>query len=386
MANTTSAGERSRPGELLRRLPGEVGGAFGDLGTFLPHVVAAFKVVGMAPFGVLAGFGVFYLATGLIYRLPVAVQPMKAASAAILVEDMTPGSVAAAGLAVGLAFLLLAATGLIQRLARLVPDMVTGGLQLGLGITLAILGAELMFTDWVIATVTGALLLALLAVPRSPSALVALAAAIAIAGWRGGLPDISFAPALQWPTLVLPDWHELRQGIELAALPQIPLTLTNAIIVTAVLGGSLFGGRADRVTSRNLALTTGGANLLLAPLGAYPMCHGAGGMAAHHRFGARGVGAPLIMGVCCLALAIFIGEDAVALLGTVPDAAVGCLLVASGWELASAIRRHSLPVSDWPVLGATAVITVALDPFAGFLAGGVLAWLWGRLKPILKPA
>ena len=61
---------------------GEVSGAVGDLGTFLPHIVGAITVVGMAPSGVLLCFGLFYLASGLLYGVPMGVQPMKAASTA----------------------------------------------------------------------------------------------------------------------------------------------------------------------------------------------------------------------------------------------------------------------------------------------------------------
>ncbi|WP_051432059.1 putative sulfate/molybdate transporter [Rhodovibrio salinarum] len=362
----------------------ELSGAFGDLGTFLPHVVAALSVVGMAPFGVLAGFGLFYIATGLIYALPVAVQPMKAASAAILVSDMSPGSVAACGLIVGLVFLALGVTGAIGRLARIVPDAVVSGLQLGLGLTLALLGLRMMLTDWVIAVVAAGLLVALLWVPRCPAALVALAGATGVAVVRDGVPAVSLDPGLPNLALIVPSWTDLWRGFELAALPQIPLTLTNAIIVTATLSGTLFAKRAHRVTPRNLALTTGAANLLLAPLGAYPMCHGAGGMAAHHRFGARGRGAPLIMGSCCLILAGLVGGEAPALLALVPEAAVGCLLVATGWELASALRARAQPLVNWPILAATAAATLAVNAFAGFVLGCLLAWLWpwvrGRLS------
>jgi MFS superfamily sulfate permease-like transporter len=364
----------------LQRFWLEVSGAFGDLGTFLPHVVAALSVVGMAPFGVLAGFGLFYLATGLVYAVPVAVQPMKAASAAILVSDMSPGSIVACGLIVGVVFLVLGLTGAIGRLARLVPDAVVSGLQLGLGLTLALLGLEMMLADWAIALVAGGLLLAFLWVPRCPAALPALAGATALVLLRDGAPSVTFDPGLPELVVVLPSASDLWHGFELAALPQIPLTLTNAIIVTATLGGTLFGARAERVTPRNLALTTGGANLLLAPFGAYPMCHGAGGMAAHHRFGARGRGAPIVMGLCCLGLAFAVGSDAAALLALVPEAAVGCLLVATGWELASALRARPAPFADWPALLATAVATLAFNAFVGFVLGCLIAWLWPWLR------
>ena len=60
---------------------GEVSGSLGDLGTFLPHIVGAITVVKMDPTGILTTFGLFYAFTGAVYGVPMAVQPMKAASA-----------------------------------------------------------------------------------------------------------------------------------------------------------------------------------------------------------------------------------------------------------------------------------------------------------------
>ena len=59
------------------RLVGECAGACGDLGTFIPHVIGAMTVAGLTPAGVLFGFGVSFVAAGLFYGLPMAVQPMR---------------------------------------------------------------------------------------------------------------------------------------------------------------------------------------------------------------------------------------------------------------------------------------------------------------------
>src|SRR5919106_7022364 len=121
------------------RAVGEIGGAFGDLGSFLPHVLGAITVAGLAPIGVLLSFGVFYVASGLFYRVPIPVQPMKAVSAVLLTSGLSPGEIAAAGLGLGLILLVLALTGAIGWFARIVPQSVVTGLQLGLGITLALM-------------------------------------------------------------------------------------------------------------------------------------------------------------------------------------------------------------------------------------------------------
>src|SRR5215831_4209147 len=93
-----------------RRFLLECSGACGDLGTFIPHVIGAMTVAGLAPAGVLLGFAAFLIATGLFYGLPLPVQPMKAISAVILTGGLKPGEVAAAGIMIGAVLLVLGIT------------------------------------------------------------------------------------------------------------------------------------------------------------------------------------------------------------------------------------------------------------------------------------
>jgi len=126
---------------------GEVSGSLGDLGTFLPHIVGAITIVGMDPTGILMTFGLFYALSGAFYGVPMAVQPMKAASAAVLIEPMDPSAIAGAGLVIGAFFLVLGMTGVVSRLARVLPGSIASGLQLGLGLSLAGLGLRLIETQ-----------------------------------------------------------------------------------------------------------------------------------------------------------------------------------------------------------------------------------------------
>src|ERR1700744_27621 len=107
---------------------GEVSGSLGDLGTFLPHIVGAITVVGMDPTGILTTFGIFYAFAGAFYGIPMAVQPMKAPSAAVLIEPMDPAAIAGAGLVIGALFLILGVTGVVSPIARAMPPMIGSGL------------------------------------------------------------------------------------------------------------------------------------------------------------------------------------------------------------------------------------------------------------------
>jgi MFS superfamily sulfate permease-like transporter len=344
-------------------------------------------VAGLAPVGVLLSFGVFYVASGLFYRLPIPVQPMKAVSAVLITSGLSPGEIAAAGLCLGLILLVLAVTGAIGRFARIVPQSVVTGLQLGLGITLALMSLELMVgLPWLGITTIGLLLL-LLRVPRCPATLVALSVAIVLAQMAGvgaTWPDLAWAPA--WPALILPGPGDLERALGSAVLPQLPLTLTNAVIVTAALAQDLYGARAARATPRNLALSSGLANLALAPLGALPMCHGAGGLAAHCRFGARTGLAPVILGVLLVALGLILADQAGSALAMIPLAAVGALLLFSAADLALSKRLFDARPSCWPVIGITAAVTAWADPFWGLLAGCLAELARGRILALRASA
>ena len=207
----------------------ELSGALGDLGTLLPLMLGTIAVVGLAPTPVLAGFAVFYVATAAYYRLPIPVQPMKAVAAVLLTAGITPAGLAASGVMIGVALLVLGLTGWITRLARMVPQSVLAGLQAGLGLALALVSLNLMATAPVIAMVTLGLLLGFLFAPRYPSALIALAAAIVLAQVLG-VPGMGFATATLTATSVpsLPSPAELQRAFSLFVLPQLSLTLTRA--------------------------------------------------------------------------------------------------------------------------------------------------------------
>ena len=370
--------EAEEAGEAPRRFAwtlNELSGALGDLGTFLPHIIGAITVVGMDPTGLLLTFGLFYAASGAFYGIPMAVQPMKAASAAVLIQPMDPGSVTAAGLVIGAFFLLLGMTGVVGRLARALPPTIAAGLQLGLGFSLAGLGVHLLATRLWLGLAASVVMLGLLRFPPIPAALITVigGAAFGIAtGLTGPFPPLALG--LHLPHLAWPNWAETVNGVERAVLPQIPLTLTNAVIVTAAFSRQLFDGRARMVTERNLALTTGLGNLLAAPFGGYLMCHGAGGMAGHYRFGARTGAAPVMIGAIFVALGLLLGGSGYQLLKTIPQPVLGTLLLFSGLDLAQSSKPASYRDGELFLVLLIAAVAVATNPAVAFAVGVPLAF------------
>src|SRR3546814_239754 len=208
-----------------------------------------------------------------------------------------------------------------------------------------------MATAPLIAVPTLAVLLFLLVVPAAPAVPAGLALATLLALWLGApgivLQDLPAAslPLTSWPS---PD--ALQRSLSLLVLPQLSLTFANAVLLTALVAGDYFGARAAHVTPRRLSITSGLANLLLTPLGALPMCHGAGGLAAHHRFGARSGTAPLVLGAALLAVALLPGDLGLVLLAAIPVAGLGALLLVAAGQLALTRRLFDRKPSCWPVI------------------------------------
>ena len=103
------------------------------------------------------------------------------------------------------------------------------------------------------------------------------------------------------------------------------------------------------------------------------MCHGAGGMAGHVRFGARTGGAPIILGLILLMLACFFSTSIQTLFRMFPVPILGVILVLAGSQLATGpfrTAKRSEPTTQ------TVIAVTALACFwnvgAGFLVGLLL--------------
>ncbi|HEY7240751.1 MAG TPA: putative sulfate/molybdate transporter [Burkholderiales bacterium] len=320
----------------------EWAGAFGDLGTLLPFVLAYVAVVKLDPLGVLLGFGVAMIAVGLYYKTPVPVQPMKAIGAVAATQAaqtvaLTPQAVFVSGFATGLIWLALGATGLAQRLSRLIPRPIAIGIVLGLGFAFMLEGVKMMAGGWWMAGIGLALTLALLTNRQVPAMLVLLAfgaaaALIADPALMNALAEVKAQFRLPSFALGSVSWTDAVAGVVFLALPQLPLTFGNAIVAIKEENNRLFPGRPT--SERALSLSTGLMNVVGSTLGAVPMCHGAGGMAGHYRFGARTGGAVVILGALLCAAALFFGESIVTLLRIFPVPVLGVVLFLTGAQLA----------------------------------------------------
>jgi MFS superfamily sulfate permease-like transporter len=323
----------------------ELAGAFGDLGTLIPFLVGYITISHMDPVGVLVGFGLFKILVGLYFKTPVPIQPMKAIGTAAISHAgaLTAGAIWAAGLFTGVFWLIMGLTGAVTWIAKLTSRPVIHGIILGLGLSFILEGVRMMETNPALALSAAALTFLLLSHEHIPTMLVLLGV--------GGLMALTTEPALlgelgqmafrlRLPTFALTQvgQHDLVTGVLVLGLPQVALTLGNAIIATVEENNKLFP--AHPLTVKAVAIDHGIMNLVATSMGGVPMCHGAGGMAAHIRFGARTGGALVMLGVLVLFVGLFCADSIAILFKLFPRALLGVILMFSGLELAAGMHGN----------------------------------------------
>lgn len=265
-------------------------------------------------------------------------------------------------------------TELAAWLSRHISKDIVHGIVLGLGIALLLEGLRRIEVDLLVGA--GSVLTALVLLRRSGWMLMPLLLAGGLAiGWARHPESATVLASLRLqPAAPVPLWGDVwRVDIWLAALAlavaQVPLTFGNAILGVVAETRRFFP--AATVNETKVARSTGLMNLLAAGLGAPPMCHGAGGLAAHIAFGARTGRAPMMLGASFILIGLFAASYIKVLLDVVPSGTLGGMLFVTGLSLAVGTAGSSRSKDERAVLLATAAVSI-WNAGAGLIFGVLL--------------
>ncbi|UCD38761.1 MAG: putative sulfate/molybdate transporter, partial [Fidelibacterota bacterium] len=328
----------------------EISGAVGDLGTALPLAFALVVFNGFPAARLFLLWGLVYVATGRFFKVPISVQPLKAMAVIAITAGFSPETLATTAVMYGLLLLLLTGTGLIGWLQQWFSPALIRGIQLGIGLLLAQKAIALVSEHaFFLGTPADSGYLAILLllgvflllyggqlVLGKPVGLIILA--IGLVG--GIMAGVSPGPADQGDgllALTAPEWPLILDIFILLILPQLPLTLGNAIFAADDLCHELWPGRSDRVTVQKLGGSIGVSNVFIGLLGGFPICHGAGGIAAHARLGGRTGGTTIFLGAALITVALVDGLSGFLFLIPVP--VLGALLLLNSWAMIALIGR-----------------------------------------------
>jgi MFS superfamily sulfate permease-like transporter len=299
---------------------------------------------------------------------------MKAIGAAAIAGGISPPALLGSGLTTGLFWFFAGATGAIRPIAKLATKPVVRGIMLGLGLSFMIDGINRMKTAPVLAGIALIVTYILLTNPKIPAMFMLLIIGVVSAVVMD--PQLLSELAKVHIGLRLPEfslhtitWNDIVMGTLLFTIPQIPLTLGNAVIAITAENNELFPDR--KVTEKKIAVSQGIMNLVSPVFGGIPMCHGAGGMAGHVRFGARTGGALVILGGMLVLIALFFSESVSIIFKIFPNAILGVILFFAGSELAIVVKDIGEKKADFYVMLIVAAFAM-WNMGVAFLVGVIL--------------
>ncbi|MFP5041532.1 putative sulfate/molybdate transporter [Parasediminibacterium sp. JCM 36343] len=321
----------------------ELSGAFGDIGTDFPLIVAMIIAAKLHTPSVLIMFGILQIATGLIYRMPMPVQPLKAMATIVITQKIAGNILLGAGLAIGLVMFLLSLTGLLDKLTKIVPKTVIRGIQMGLGISLCMLSCkEYLPADktlgYILAFIAFVLILFFIDNKKYPVAILVILLGVLYAFvFKTDFQTIFNSVSINIPQFHLPTIDDVSKGFVLLALPQIPLSLGNSIMATKQVSHDFFPER-EELSVKKIGLTYSFMNLIMPFFSGIPCCHGAGGMVGHYTFGGRTGGSVIMYGLFYIILGVFFGHSFENIIKVFPLPVLGVILIFEGLSLILLVR------------------------------------------------
>ena len=355
----------------------EWAGSFGDIGTDLPLVFGMVLAAGLDAASVFAVFGLLQVATGIVYRLPMPLQPLKAMAVLVITGGVAAETLYGAGIAIGAVMLVLTLTGVLGWVARRIPLCVVRGIQLGLGLSLASLALRSYVSaqgvqGYLLAGVAFAALVVLWGNRRIPAGLVVVGLGLVYAlSFRVDLGALVAGAGFALPRLRVPDLSDVATGFLVLALPQLPLSLSNSVIATERTLADLFPER--RVGVRKIGFTYAAVNLLAPLAGGVPACHGCGGLAGHYALGARTGGSVVIYGGFFLCAGIFLSGSLAQVVEVFPLPILGVVLLAEALILMRFVGDRAGSRRELSIALLVGVLALALPQ--GYLVGLVVGLL-----------
>ncbi len=333
----------------------EWSGAVGDLGTLLPLVFALVVYNGYPASRIFLLSGIVYVITGWIFKVPVSVQPLKVMCVIAIAHGFSIDFLATTAFFYGILLILLSMTGIIGRLKKWISLALIRGIQLGIGLILAQKAIELVLDKGLLVAAPNEGLmfnffLFLLAISVIwyfqskfffPIALILIALSIPIVlfTYEFRTDFLSNTPLFEFN---LPDTSLLLNGFIYLMIPQLPLTLGNAVFAASDSCHSLWGKQAERVNPSRLGLSIGISDLFIGLFSGFPVCHGAGGIAAHAQFGGKTGGTTIIIGMILIIAAVF--EPLTAILFLIPVPILGAMLLLDSWRMIVLSKKNTVKI------------------------------------------
>lgn len=356
----------------------EFSGSFGDIGTDFPLIVGMILAANLDVASVFVTFGLMQVITGIVYGLPMPLQPLKAMAVLVITQNIQSSVLFGASIAIGFVMLVLSLSGALGWLAKTIPPCVVRGIQFGLGLSLASLALKdyvpsMGDSGYILAFIGFVMMVVFWGNRRRPPGIFVIGLGLLYAI----LFKVDFNALVATTGFALPQVHvpragDILTGFIVLALPQLPLSLSNSVIATHQTVHDLFPER--KISIKKIGMTYAVINLLMPFFKGIPVCHGCGGLAGHYALGARTGGSVIIYGSILMMIGLFFSQAFHQIVEFFPKPILGVVLLFEALTLMLFVRDQAHNKRDTAI-----ALLVALTAFAlpqgyvlGLAAGTVL--------------
>lgn len=343
---------------------GNISGAFADGAILFPLLAGLVIHTGMNGAILMGSAGLVYIFSGLIFKVPMPVQPLKSIVVGALALGASAYDVRIAELGIGLFCLMLAAFP-VDKFEKYIPRHIIHGIQFSLGVLLLLKGIEWTWGEGSIISLVAMGLFVPVAIFVQSRMTIPVLGMIAVLGIIAGVWSSGHNVSESLPKAGL---H--ADIIVALLLPQLALTLTNSVIGTYDTAHRYFGTDASRVSLKNLLMSIGWGNVISSLVGGLPFCHGSGGLTAHVKAGAKDYSMNLYIGFLLVILAIISAVFKIDLIPHYPVLLMAALVSITGWyHMRLAEDSWVVPDLRLIILAMGAMVLVTQNMLYGLLIG-----------------
>ncbi len=366
----------------------ELAGSFGDIGTDLPLILGIISATDVNVASTFIMFGLMQIMTGIIYGIPMAVQPLKAMAVIVISQKVSAAVLYGGGLVVGIIMFFLAISGLLNLLSRIFPKVAIRGIQFGLGLSLSIVASTKYirgesFIDYVLPAVAILIIILLRNNRKVPASLIVIAMGFVYAVISGlNYSKISAGFVVHTPVFRAVSIENIIDGFLILAIAQIPLSLSNSVVATYQTISDLFPDK--KVSIKKIGITYSIMNFINPFFSGIPTCHGTGGLVGHYTFGARTGGSVIIYGSMYVIIGLFFADVTTEIIKIFPYPVLGVILLFEGLGLMLMIKDIAGKRDDLFI--ALLVSIIAANIKYGYLLGlivGSLLWYYFEKRKIV---
>ena len=352
----------------------ELSGSFGDIGTSFPLIVGMISAVNLDVAGVFVMFGLMQIMTGVVYGLPMPMQPLKAMAVLVITKHIEPSILFGAGLAIGVVMLVLSLSGALNWLSKSIPSCVVRGIQFGLGLSLASLALKdyvpsMGNAGYILALVSFIIMAVLLGNRRFPPGIFVIGLGLVYAVlFSVNFDSLAGAVGFTLPKFNSPTIKDIVTGFFILSLPQLPLSLSNSVIATDKTVRDLFPEK--KVSVKKIGITYALINLVMPFFQGIPVCHGCGGLAGHYALGARTGGSVIIYGTVYVIIGLFFSQAFQQVIEFFPKPTLGIVLLFEALTLMLFLRDQASNKRDTAIALLVALIALTLPQ--GYVFGLII--------------